>query len=291
MSPRPLNVTVLFVDDQVKELERCVPLLQDAVDAAAQLHWPHQSNPLKINVTGLSPDETETTDEFHSRYHSIISCKGDHPEVSAESIKYVIFDQYFEMPPFASGEKLSGDFLANELYSIRADVSCMILSRQLDAGAFNPNVGRRIRRFAKSQLSTKEGAIGLVREIVTSIKKSYATPFWSALQNYASEPKLVLHALASADGRTGERSVTTDEFVHKFGAFYFQTEASSTSDPLDSLLAPHSSIQTAQSRFAADFGADFCRFVTAGTSTANKIIYEAFCDPGDIVLLDRNISI
>src|SRR5678809_885793 len=48
------------------------------------------------------------------------------------------------------------------------------------------------------------------------------------------------------------------------------------------------SIKKAQDLAARAFGADHVFFVTNGTSTSNKMVYQALCEPGDIVIVDRN---
>jgi arginine decarboxylase len=46
--------------------------------------------------------------------------------------------------------------------------------------------------------------------------------------------------------------------------------------------------QVAQEKFARAVGADHVFFVTNGTSTSNKMVYQAVTAPGDIVIADRN---
>ena len=47
-------------------------------------------------------------------------------------------------------------------------------------------------------------------------------------------------------------------------------------------------IKVAQEKFARAVGADHVFFVTNGTSTSNKMVYQAVTAPGDIVIADRN---
>lgn len=65
-------------------------------------------------------------------------------------------------------------------------------------------------------------------------------------------------------------------------------ETSSTSGGLDSLLDPHGPIKKAQELAAITFGSERSYWVTNGTSTANKIVLQAICQPGDVVMIDRN---
>ena len=54
------------------------------------------------------------------------------------------------------------------------------------------------------------------------------------------------------------------------------------------MLEPTGNIKVAQEKFARAVGADHVFFVTNGTSTSNKMVYQAVTKPGDIVIADRN---
>ena len=75
---------------------------------------------------------------------------------------------------------------------------------------------------------------------------------------------------------------------HFYGTNLFMAETSTTSGGLDSLLEPTGTIKAAHEKAARAFGSDHTYFVTNGTSTANKIVVQALCAPGDVVLVDRN---
>ena len=81
-------------------------------------------------------------------------------------------------------------------------------------------------------------------------------------------------------------------WIRDMGEFYgqnlFLAESSSTAGGLDSMLEPTGNIKIAQEKFARAVGADHVYFVTNGTSTSNKMVYQAVCKPGDIVIADRN---
>ena len=75
---------------------------------------------------------------------------------------------------------------------------------------------------------------------------------------------------------------------HFYGTNLFLAESSATSGGLDSLLEPTGNIKKAQDMMARAFGAKRAFFATNGTSTSNKIVVQAICRPGDIVIVDRN---
>jgi arginine decarboxylase len=75
---------------------------------------------------------------------------------------------------------------------------------------------------------------------------------------------------------------------HFYGTNLFLAESSATTGGLDSLLEPTGNIKRAQELCARAFGAKRAYLATNGTSTSNKIVVQAVCRPGDIVIVDRN---
>lgn len=124
--------------------------------------------------------------------------------------------------------------------------------------------------------------------VLKGVHDRYETPFFNALRDYSERPTGMFHALPVSRGR----SITKSHWIEDFGRFYglrlFLAETSATTGGLDSLLQPTGSLKFAQARAAQAFGADRTFFVTNGTSTANKIVTQALCRPGDIVLLSHD---
>ncbi|MEB4614658.1 aminotransferase class I/II-fold pyridoxal phosphate-dependent enzyme [Leucobacter sp. M11] len=147
------------------------------------------------------------------------------------------------------------------------------------AGTLN----RRFRRVFR-----REDRMELHLSLLRGVRERYATPFFSALQEYARMPAGVFHALPISRGG----SVSGSKWIGDMGDFYGKNlllaETSATSGGLDSLLSPVGSIKDAQTRATRAFGAKKTVFVTGGTSTANKIVHQSIVAPGDVVLVDRN---
>ena len=120
------------------------------------------------------------------------------------------------------------------------------------------------------------------------VDERFRTPFFDNLKKYAQKPVGTFHALPVARGK----SIFKSEWIRDMGEFYgptlFLAESSATTGGLDSLLEPTGTIKEAQEAAARAFGADQVFFVTNGTSTSNKMVYQALCQPGDIVIVDRN---
>ena len=124
--------------------------------------------------------------------------------------------------------------------------------------------------------------------VLEGVRDRYETPFFDNLTDYAKRPMGTYHALPLARGK----SILKSNWIRDMGEFYgenlFLAESSATTGGLDSLLDPHGNIKRAQELAARAFGADRAFYATNGTSTSNKIVVQALCRPGDIVLIDRD---
>lgn len=124
--------------------------------------------------------------------------------------------------------------------------------------------------------------------ILEGVRERQSTPHFDNLKQYAAKPISTFHALPIARGK----SIIKSNWIRDFGEFYglnlFLAETSATTGGLDSMLEPTGNIKVAQEKFARAVGADHVFFVTNGTSTSNKMVYQAVTKPGDIVIVDRN---
>lgn len=124
--------------------------------------------------------------------------------------------------------------------------------------------------------------------ILDGVNDRYETPFFDNLKKYAQRPIGTFHALPVARGKSVFRSNWIRDMGHFYGTNLFLAESSATTGGLDSLLEPTGNIKKAQDMMARAFGAKRAYFATNGTSTSNKIVVQAICKPGDIVIVDRN---
>ena len=121
--------------------------------------------------------------------------------------------------------------------------------------------------------------------ILKGVSERYETPFFNALKHYTERPTGVFHALPISRGK----SISKSHWIQDYGIFYgdrmFLAETSSTTGGLDSLLQPSGSIMKSQELAAKAFGSDRCLFITNGTSTANKVVFQALFSEEDIILM------
>src|SRR5499426_135031 len=124
--------------------------------------------------------------------------------------------------------------------------------------------------------------------ILDGVGERYDAPYFANLKKYAQRPIGTFHALPIARGKSVFRSNWIRDMGHFYGTNIFLAESSATTGGLDSLLEPTGNIKKAHELAARAFGAKRAYFGTNGTSTSNKIVVQAICKPGDIVIVDRN---
>jgi arginine decarboxylase len=174
--------------------------------------------------------------------------------------------------------------LARLIKRIRPELDLYLLTdRQVEKVAGDPDAAMFRRVFYEV-----EELMEVHLNVLEGVADRYSTPFFDNLKRYASRPISTFHALPIARGK----SIMKSNWIRDMGEFYgqnlFLAETSATTGGLDSMLEPTGNIKVAQEKFARAVGADHVFFVTNGTSTSNKMVYQAVTAPGDIVIADRN---
>ena len=177
-----------------------------------------------------------------------------------------------------------GVTLARAIKRIRPELDIYLLTdRRVEQLAGDPAAAMIRRVFYEV-----EELMEVHLNIIEGVADRFATPFFDNLKKYASRPISTFHALPIARGK----SIIKSNWIHDMGEFYgqnlFLAETSATTGGIDSMLEPTGNIKIAQEKFARAVGADHVFFVTNGTSTSNKMVYQAVTKPGDIVIADRN---
>lgn len=174
--------------------------------------------------------------------------------------------------------------LARLIANIRPELDIYLLTdRKVEQLAGDPSASAIRRVFYEV-----EEPMEVHLNILEGVRDRQSTPHFDNLKQYAAKPISTFHALPIARGK----SIIKSNWIRDFGEFYglnlFLAETSATTGGLDSMLEPTGNIKVAQEKFARAVGADHVFFVTNGTSTSNKMVYQAVTKPGDIVIVDRN---
>ena len=191
---------------------------------------------------------------------------------------------YHQLDTSSLAPREVGVTLARLIKRIRPELDIYLLTdRQVEKLAGDPAASMIRRVFYEV-----EELMEVHLNIIEGVGDRFATPFFDNLKRYAARPIATFHALPIARGK----SIIKSNWIHDMGEFYgqnlFLAESSATTGGLDSMLEPTGNIKVAQEKFARAVGADHVFFVTNGTSTSNKMVYQAVTAPGDIVIADRN---
>lgn len=137
-----------------------------------------------------------------------------------------------------------------------------------------------------------EDTKNFVARQVMRAAESYMTrllpPFFGALIHHAAESNYSWHTPGHAGGVAFTKSPVGRAFHQFFGENTLRSDLSISVPELGSLLDHTGPIREAENEAARNFGADHTFFVTNGTSTANKIVWQGTVGRGDVVFVDRN---
>ncbi|WP_028453212.1 arginine/lysine/ornithine decarboxylase [Chitinilyticum aquatile] len=122
--------------------------------------------------------------------------------------------------------------------------------------------------------------------------KSYldglAPPFFRALTHYAQDGSYSWHCPGHSGGVAFLKSPVGQMFHQFFGENMLRADVCNAVDELGQLLDHTGPVAASERNAARIFNADHLFFVTNGTSTSNKIVWNSTVAPGDIVVVDRN---
>ena len=193
-------------------------------------------------------------------------------------------ERFVEHDPDALAPESYGTALADRIYNIRPELDIFLMTDRRVEDLAGQATASHIRRVFYDVEELNE----LHLSILEGVGDRYKTPHFSNLEKFSRRPVGTFHALPIARGKSIFKSHWIRDMAHFYGTNLFLAESSSTAGGLDSLLEPKSTIKEAHDATARCFGSEHSYFVTNGTSTANKIVVQALCKPGDIVIVDRN---
>jgi arginine decarboxylase len=117
---------------------------------------------------------------------------------------------------------------------------------------------------------------------------SLAPPFFRALVHYAADGSYSWHCPGHSGGVAFLKSPVGQMFHQFFGENMLRADVCNAVDELGQLLDHTGPVAASERNAARIFNCDHLYFVTNGTSTSNKIVWNSTVAPGDIVVVDRN---
>ncbi len=122
--------------------------------------------------------------------------------------------------------------------------------------------------------------------------KSYldglAPPFFKALMDYAQDGSYSWHCPGHSGGVAFLKSPVGQMFHQFFGENMLRADVCNAVEELGQLLDHTGPVAASEKNAARIFNADYCFFVTNGTSTSNKMVWHHTVAPDDVVVVDRN---
>jgi arginine decarboxylase len=117
---------------------------------------------------------------------------------------------------------------------------------------------------------------------------SLPPPFFRALTHYAADGSYSWHCPGHSGGVAFLKSPVGQMFHQFFGENMLRADVCNAVEELGQLLDHTGPVAASERNAARIFNCDHLYFVTNGTSTSNKIVWNSTVAPGDIVIVDRN---
>jgi arginine decarboxylase len=127
----------------------------------------------------------------------------------------------------------------------------------------------------------------ILREARTYLD-SLAPPFFKALTEYAADGSYSWHCPGHSGGVAFLKSPVGQMFHQFFGENMLRADVCNAVDELGQLLDHTGPVAASERNAARIYNCDHLYFVTNGTSTSNKMVWNSTVAPGDVVVEDRN---
>jgi len=152
-----------------------------------------------------------------------------------------------------------------------------------------PNdVLRELHGFIHMNEDTPEFVARLIIREAKAYLDSLPPPFFKALTHYAADGSYSWHCPGHSGGVAFLKSPVGQMFHQFFGENMLRADVCNAVDELGQLLDHTGPVAASERNAARIYNCDHLYFVTNGTSTSNKIVWNSTVAPGDVVVVDRN---
>ncbi len=152
-----------------------------------------------------------------------------------------------------------------------------------------PNdVLRELHGFIHMYEDTPEFIARSIKREAKAYLESLPPPFFRALTHYAADGSYSWHCPGHSGGVAFLKSPVGQMFHQFFGENMLRADVCNAVEELGQLLDHTGPVAASELNAARIFNCDHLYFVTNGTSTSNKIVWNSTVAPGDIVVVDRN---
>jgi arginine decarboxylase len=205
----------------------------------------------------------------------------------ARSSSAVVYTLHLEEPHDPAAVAAAAGFvLAVRGHNDRVPI--LLFGEQLTARLIPQPVLARIDGVVNAYEDTPDFLARKIHREVTHYLSRLAPPFFAALMRYANDGAYSWHCPGHSGGTAFLKSPVGTQFHEFFGENLLRADVCNAVEDLGQLLDHTGPIADSERIAARTFRADHLFFVTNGTSTSNKIVWNSLVGPGDIVAVDRN---
>ena len=185
----------------------------------------------------------------------------------------------------------SSDALRSLVRSIReqsSEIPVFLYGERLTARSLPTEVLAEIEGVINVHEDTPEFVARVIHREASRYVERLAPPFFKALMDYSHDGAYSWHCPGHSGGTAFLKSPAGTIFHQFFGENMLRSDVCNAVEELGQLLDHTGPVAESEARAADTFGADHLFFVTNGTSTSNKVVWNSAVSAGDIVLVDRN---
>ncbi|WP_018607367.1 arginine/lysine/ornithine decarboxylase [Uliginosibacterium gangwonense] len=250
-------------------------------------------------------------EDFRSENTSGFGIRALAKALEAEGMEVMGVTSYGDLTSFAQQQSRASGFILSiddeEFSSDEADVTIAELRafveeirlRNADIPIFLYGETRTSRHIPNDVLRELHGFIHMFEDTPEFIARyvmreakdyleSLPPPFFRALTHYAADGSYSWHCPGHSGGVAFLKSPVGQMFHQFFGENMLRADVCNAVDELGQLLDHTGPVAASERNAARIFHADHLFFVTNGTSTSNKIVWNSTVAPGDVVVVDRN---
>jgi arginine decarboxylase len=250
-------------------------------------------------------------EDFRSENTSGFGIRALAKALEAEGMEVVGVTSYGDLSSFAQQQSRASGFILSiddeEFTSEEADETIAELRafveeirfRNADIPIFLHGETRTSRHIPNDVLRELHGFIHMFEDTPEFIARyvmreskayldSLAPPFFRALTHYAADGSYSWHCPGHSGGVAFLKSPVGQMFHQFFGENMLRADVCNAVEELGQLLDHTGPVAASERNAARIFHADHLFFVTNGTSTSNKIVWNSTVAPGDVVVVDRN---
>src|SRR5574343_977619 len=249
-------------------------------------------------------------EDFRSENTSGFGIRALAEAIEKEGMEVVGVTSYGDLTSFAQQQSRASAFILSiddeelalepeeTLGELRAFVT-EIRNRNADIPIFLHGETRTSRHIPNDVLRELHGFIHMFEDtpefIARNVKRearayldSLPPPFFRALTHYAADGSYSWHCPGHSGGVAFLKSPVGQMFHQFFGENMLRADVCNAVEELGQLLDHTGPVAASERNAARIFNCDHLYFVTNGTSTSNKIVWNSTVAPGDIVVVDRN---